>query len=60
MRDRSQTTHVAMLVERGVHLIENVYLDELATSGVSEALFVCIPLKFTGATASFVRPLAII
>jgi kynurenine formamidase len=58
--DPAATTHRAMLVERGVHLLENVYLDELARDGVSEALFVCLPLKITGATGSWVRPVAIV
>jgi len=57
--DAARTTHRAMLVERGVHLLENVYLDELARDGVAEAAFVCLPLKLTGATGSWVRPIAI-
>ncbi len=58
--DPASTTHKALLVERGVHLIENLYLEELAASGSCVALFVCLPLKFTGATGSFVRPIAIL
>jgi kynurenine formamidase len=57
--DLARTTHRAMLVERGVHLLENVFLDELARDGVVEAAFVCLPLKLTGATGSWVRPIAI-
>jgi kynurenine formamidase len=57
--DPARTTHRAMLVERGVHLIENVYLDDLSRDGVHEAFFVCLPLKITGATGSWVRPVAI-
>ena len=33
--DRERTTHVAMLVERGVHLIENVMLDVVCADGVA-------------------------
>jgi len=58
--DEEMTTHRAMLVERGVHLIENLWLEEIAAAGVGEALFVCLPLKFTGATGSWVRPVAIV
>jgi kynurenine formamidase len=58
--DAARTTHRAMLVERGVHLIENLYLDEIAADGVTEALFICLPLKITGATGSWVRPVAIV
>ena len=57
--DPARTTHRAMLVERGVHLIENVFLDELARDHVIESTFVCLPLKLTGATGSWVRPIAI-
>jgi kynurenine formamidase len=49
-----------MLVERGVHLLENLYLDDLSAAGVDEALFICLPLKLTGCTGSWVRPIAII
>jgi kynurenine formamidase len=58
--DAARTTHQVMLVERGVHLIENLYLDEICAAGVREALFMCLPLKITGATGSWVRPVAII
>lgn len=54
-----RTTHRVMLVERGVHLIENVFLDELARDNVLESTFICLPLKITGATGSWVRPIAI-
>jgi kynurenine formamidase len=57
--DPRKTTHAAMLVERGVHLIENVFLDDLARDGVAEAAFICTPLKLTGCTGSWVRPIAI-
>ncbi len=58
--DPAHTTHRAMLVERGVHLVENLYLDEMTADGVGEALFVCLPLKIRGATGSWVRPIAIV
>jgi kynurenine formamidase len=58
IRDAKKTTHQAMLVERGVHLLESVFLDELARDRVGEAAFVCLPLKLTGATGSWIRPVA--
>jgi kynurenine formamidase len=58
--DRSRTTHSVMLVERGVHLVENMFLDEVADAGVSEGLFACLPLRITGATGSWVRPVLVI
>jgi kynurenine formamidase len=58
--NEESTTHRAMLVERGVHLLESVYLEEMAKDSVHEAFFVGLPLKFTGATGSWIRPAAII
>lgn len=59
-KDPAITTHRRMLVERGVHLIENLYLDELVRDGVREGCFICLPLKFTGATGSWVRPVVLV
>ncbi len=48
-----------LLVEHGIHILENVYLEQLAADRVREFLFVCLPLKFVGATGSPVRPIAV-
>jgi kynurenine formamidase len=58
--DPRNTTHKAMLVERGVHLIENLALDELARDHIYEFAFVCLPLLMVGSTGSWVRPVAIV
>lgn len=52
--------HIHALVECGVYLIENLALDELAATGVRVFTFVLLPIKFKGATASPVRPMAIL
>ena len=52
--------HLILLVRSGIYIIENVYLEELAADGVSEFLFVCLPLKFQGGTGSPVRPIAVV
>ena len=52
--------HVHLLVESGVHILEVLDLEELASDGVHEFGFVCSPLKMVGATASPVRPLALV
>ncbi|MEA2177363.1 MAG: hypothetical protein QOG77_660 [Solirubrobacteraceae bacterium] len=51
--------HVELLVNRGVHLMENLVLGELAADACHEFLLVVSPLLVTGATASPVNPLAI-
>jgi kynurenine formamidase len=57
--DPNDTVHKALLVERGVYLVEILRLDELAAARVYEFLFVCLPLKFRGGTGSWVRPIAV-
>jgi kynurenine formamidase len=51
--------HQIALVVYGVHLLENLKLDELAAKGVSEFAFVMQPLKLQGATGSTVAPAAL-
>jgi kynurenine formamidase len=57
--DANRTTHAAMLVDRGVHLLENLDLDAVSAQAISRGLFVCLPLRITGATGSWVRPVLI-
>jgi kynurenine formamidase len=51
--------HRTLLVDAGIHIIENLDLEALAADGVREFLFVCLPLKFVGGTGSPVRPIAV-
>jgi kynurenine formamidase len=51
--------HQMALVVSGVHLLENLKLDELAAKNVSEFAFVMQPLKLQGATGSTVAPAAL-
>jgi len=51
--------HQMALVVNGVHLLENLKLDELAAKNVSEFAFVMQPLKLQGATGSTVAPAAL-
>lgn len=52
--------HVLLLVRAGVHILENLTLEELAEAGAHEFVVVCLPLKLVGATASPVRPVALV
>lgn len=52
--------HVHLLVERGIHIVENLALDELASARVQEFLFLAAPLPLKGATGSPVRALALV
>jgi kynurenine formamidase len=52
--------HAHLLVTHGIHIIENLNLEALASAGHHEFCFIAIPLKFRGATGSPVRPLALV
>lgn len=58
--DRVFPVHQHFLVEAGVHMIENIQLEEVCREGVWEFLFIALPVKYKGATASTLRPIAII
>jgi kynurenine formamidase len=58
-RELSLPTHQIMLVVNGIHLLENMKLDELAAKRVHEFAFVVEPLKIQGGTGSTVAPIAI-
>jgi kynurenine formamidase len=51
--------HVVLIVKNGVHILEALYLEELAADGVYDFLFMASPLKIRGGTASPVRPVAV-
>lgn len=52
--------HQHLLVEKGVYIIENLRFDEPRKEGIYEFLFILLPVKYKGATASPVRPVAVI
>ncbi len=51
--------HQIMLVINGIHLLENLKLDELAARQVYEFALIVEPLKIQGGTGSTVAPIAI-
>jgi kynurenine formamidase len=55
----SLPVHQLALVVNGVHLLENLKLDELASKQVYEFAFAMQPLKIQGGTGSTVSPVAI-
>jgi kynurenine formamidase len=52
--------HYYLLPQKGIYIIENLNLEELARDRRYEFAFVGIPLKFVGATGSPLRPLALV
>jgi kynurenine formamidase len=51
--------HSFLLPQKGIYIIENMNLEELARLRCYAFAFIGIPLKFTGATGSPLRPLAL-
>jgi kynurenine formamidase len=51
--------HQILLVVNGIHLLENLKLDELVSDGAHEFAFILQPMKMQGATGSTVAPVAI-
>jgi len=51
--------HQIALVVNGVHLLENLKLDDLAAKQIHEFAFIMQPMKLQGATGSTVAPVAV-
>jgi kynurenine formamidase len=59
MPDPGRTTHAAMLVDRGLHLIEIMDLEAVAADRRHAFLFIALPLRIVGGTGSWLRPIAV-
>lgn len=57
---QGDSVHCMLLVDRKIHIIENLNLEELAQRQPKRFLFVGLPLRMTGATGSPLRPVAIL
>jgi kynurenine formamidase len=55
----SLPVHQILLVVSGIHLLENLKLEDLAAKNAYEFAFILQPLKMQGATGSAVAPVAI-
>jgi kynurenine formamidase len=52
--------HIHLLTRKGIYIIENLDLRELAQARIYSFAFIGIPLKFRGATGSPIRPIALV
>lgn len=52
--------HGVLLVDNGIFIMENLFLEDLASAHVWTFVFVVLPLKIVGGTGSPVRPAAIV
>lgn len=57
--DNFVPVHSYLFAERGVSILEAMWLEDLAKDRVYEFAFIAAPLKLQGATGSPIRPLAI-
>lgn len=51
--------HLHLLTQKGIYILENLNLEELAHDRCYDFAFIAIPLKLQGATGSPIRPLAL-
>lgn len=56
--DPAMPVHVHLLVESGIHIVENLNLEQLAAEKMYTFTFVAAPLRIEGGTGAPVRPLA--
>jgi kynurenine formamidase len=52
-------SHVILLVENGIQIMEMLNLEDLSQARVYEFLFIALPLKIRGGLGSPIRPIAI-
>jgi kynurenine formamidase len=58
--DSAMPVHVHLLVESGIHIMENLNLEDLASAGVKEFVYIASPLRIQGGTGAPIRPLALV
>jgi kynurenine formamidase len=54
------SVHAMLLVDRAIHIIENLDLERLGQKRATRFLFVGLPLRMAGATGSPLRPIAVL
>lgn len=55
----SRFAHIILLAKGGVHIIENMFLEELSRARCYRFIFIGLPIKMVGATGAPIRPIAI-
>jgi kynurenine formamidase len=53
------SVHAIMLVDEGIHIIENLNLEDLALTRIPRVLLIALPLRLAGSTGSPIRPIAV-
>ncbi len=58
--DITMHAHRILIAQNGIHIIENLDLEELSRCGRADFAFVTLPLRIKGATGSPLRPVALV
>jgi kynurenine formamidase len=48
-----------LIAQNGIHIIENLELEELSAAATGAFAFVALPIRISGATGSPLRPVAL-
>lgn len=54
------SVHAMLLVDAGIHIVENLNLERLGADRVHTFLFIALPLRIAGATGAPLRPIAVV
>ncbi|MDR6954835.1 kynurenine formamidase [Ancylobacter sp. 3268] len=58
--DITLEVHMILIARNGIHIIENLDLEELSGAAAGAFAFVALPVRISGATGSPIRPIALI
>ena len=58
-RPSHMPAHIEFMVKRGINIMENLCLDDLAEEKAYEFMFCALPLRILGGTGSPIRPIAL-
>jgi len=58
-RPSTMPAHVELMVKRGINIMEDMCLDDLAARKTYEFMFCALPLRILGGTGSPIRPIAL-
>lgn len=58
--DITLEVHMILIAQHGIHIIENLNLEELSATANGAFAFAAMPLRINGATGSPLRPLALL
>ncbi|MFQ5762825.1 MAG: cyclase family protein [Candidatus Bathyarchaeia archaeon] len=56
---KSFPVHMTLIPDNGIHTVKSLYLEEVSKDRTYAFVFVVLPLKLVGATASLIRPIAL-